>query len=135
MDNLVNKVGSIDQDNLIARLFPSALTTGVKIAAGEGELKRGTVLARSDSGAYIVYGTTATTGEGDDEETTVVGEPSAILVNDVDASGSADVPAVAYCSGNFNPNAVIVADGYELTAADKDTLRKYNIRFTQMFED
>ena len=123
MDNLVNKVGSIGQDNLIARLFPRALTFGMKIAAGEGEVKRGTVLAAKSDGTYITYA-------GD--KGTV---PSAILVQDVDASGSEAVAAVAYCSGNFNPNAVIVAEGYKLTAADKDALRKYDIYFTQMFED
>ena len=123
MDNLVNKVGEIGQDNLVARLFPRALTFGIKIAAGEGEVKRGTVLAAKSDGTYTIYG-----GE---KGTT----PSAILVQDVDASGSEDVAAVAYCSGNFNPAAVIVAEGYELTAADRDTLRKYDIYFTQMFED
>lgn len=134
-DNLVNKVGEIGQDNLIARLFPRALTFGIKIAAGEGELKRGTILTRGADDTYNVYGKSATTGEGDDAVTAVVGEPSAILVEDVDASGDAAVAAVGYCSGNFNLTAVIVAEGYELTAADRDTLRKYDIYFTQMFED
>lgn len=123
MDNLVNKVGEIGQDNLVARLFPRALTFGIKIAAGEGEVKRGTVLAAKSDGTYAVYSGAKDTA------------PSAILVQDVDASGSEDVAAVAYCSGNFNPAAVIVAEGYELTAADRDTLRKYDIYFTQMFED
>lgn len=123
MDTRVKKVGEIGQDNLIARLFPRALTFGVKIAAGEGEVKRGTVLAAKSDGTYAVYSGAKDTA------------PSAILVQDVDASGSEAVAAAAYCSGNFNPNAVIVAEGYELTAADKDTLRKYDIYFTQMFED
>lgn len=135
MDNLVKKVGSIGQDNLIARPFPRALTFGIKIAAGEGEIKRGTVLSLLDDGAYAVYGKTTATGEGEDEKPSVAGTPSAILVEDVDAGGSEAVAAVAYCRGNFNPAAVIVAEGYELTAADKDTLRKYDIYFTQMFED
>lgn len=122
MNNLVNKVGSIGQDNLIAREFPRALTFGIKIAAGEGEVKRGTVLCAKDDGTYTTYG-----GE---KGTT----PAAILTADVDATGDEDVAAVAYHQGNFNPAEVTVAEGYTLTAADKDTLRKYSIVFTQMLE-
>lgn len=133
-ENLVNKVGECGQDNLIARLFPRALTMGIKVAAGEGLLKRGTVLVATEDG-YVVCGKSATTGEGDDAVTTAYADPSAILADDVDASGDEAVTAVAYRSGNFNPHAVIVADGYTLTAADKDTLRKYDIVFTDMMED
>ena len=53
----------------------------------------------------------------------------------VDASGTEAVAAVAYRSGNFNPDAVIVAEGYTLTAADKDTLRKYDIIFTRVLPE
>ena len=52
--NLVSKVDERGQDNLIARLFPRALTTGVNIAAGAGELARGTVLSRKDDGTCEV---------------------------------------------------------------------------------
>lgn len=126
MSELVNKVGSTEQDNLIARAFPRALTMGVKIAAGEGALKRGTILTRKADSTFAVY------GKSDAEEGS---EPSAILTDDIDASGGDPVAAVAYCSGNFNPDAVIMAEDHKLTAAEKDTLRKYDILFTQMFED
>ncbi len=119
--DLVNKVDEHGQDNLIARLFPRALTTAVKIAAGAGKLARGTVLARKEDGTCE----TMATG----------GTPAYILADPVDASGAEAVPAVAYRSGNFNPNAVIVAEGYTLTAVDKDTLRKYDIVFTNMIDD
>ena len=120
-ENLVRKVGERGQDNLIARLFPRALTTAVKIAAGAGKLERGTVLSRKEDGTCEVMA--------------AGGSPAYILVEPVDASGTEAVPAVAYHSGNFNPNAVIVAEGYTLTAADKDALRKYDIMFTNMMED
>lgn len=134
-ENLVRKVDERGQDNLIARLFPRALTMGIKVAAGEGLLKRGTILTAKDDGTYVICGKKVTTGEGDDAQTTVCSNPSAILTVDVDASGTAAVTAVAYHSGNFNPNAVIVAEDYTLTAADRDTLRKYNILFTDMMDD
>lgn len=134
-ENLVNKVGECGQDNLIAGLFPRALTMGVKVAAGEGLLKRGTLLTAKSDGTYVICGKKVTTGEGESATTTTYGNPSAVLTMDVDASGSTAATAVAYRSGNFNPHAVIVAKDYTLTAADKDNLRKYDIVFTDMMED
>lgn len=119
--NLVKKVGERGQDHLIARLFPRAFTVGVKIAAGSGELARGTVLSRKTDGTCEVMA--------------AGGSPAYILSDPVDASGTEAVTAAAYRSGNFNPHAVIVGEGYELTAADRDALRKYNILFTDMLED
>ncbi len=118
--NLVNKVDERGQDNLIARLYPRALTVAVKIAAGAGELARGTVLSCKEDGTC--------------EPMAAGGAPAYILADAVDASGEEAV-AAAYRSGNFNPDAVIVGEGYALTAADKDTLRKYDIVFTHMLED
>ena len=134
-ENLVNKVGECGQDNLIAGLFPRALTMGVKVSAGEGLLKRGTILTAKEDGTYVICGKKETTGEGDSATTTTYANPSAVLTVDVDASGTTAVTAVAYRSGNFNPHAVIVAKDYTLTAADKDNLRKYDIVFTDMMED
>lgn len=118
---LFTKVGESQQDNLIARLYPRSLTTTVKIAAGAGMVKRGTILCGKDDGTY--------------EPMKSGGTPAYILVTDVDASGTEPVVAVAYRSGNFNINAVSVADGYTLTAADKDALRKYDIVFTNMLPE
>lgn len=134
-ENLVRKVGECDQDNLIAGLFPRAFTMGIKVAAGEGVLRRGTILTAKEDGSYVVCGKKVTSGEGDSAQTTTYANPSAVLVADVDASGTAAVTAVAYRSGNFNPDEVTVAEGYNLTAADKDALRKYDIIFTDMLED
>ena len=137
-ENLVNKVSECSQDNLIAGLFPRALTMGVKIAAGEGLLKRGTLLTAKSDGTYVICGKKVTTGEGDSATTTTYANPSAVLTVDVDAGGAtatAAATAVAYRSGNFNPHAVIVDEGYTLTAADKENLRKYDIVFTDMMEE
>ena len=120
-ENLVNKVGECGQDNLIAGLFPRALPTGINITAGAGTLARGTVLSRKEDGTCEVMA--------------AGGSPAYILADPVDASGAEAVAAVAYRSGNFNPHAVIVGEGYALTDADKDNLRKYDIVFTDMMED
>lgn len=135
MKELVNKVGERGQDNLIAGIFPRALTMPVKIAAGEGKLQRGTILTAKEDGTYVVCGKKVTTGQGETEKTTVYSNPSAVLTVDVDASGSAAVAAVAYRSGNFNPDAVTVAENYTLTLTDKDTLRKYDIIFTRVLPE
>lgn len=119
--NLVNKVGERGQDNLIARLYPRALTTAVKIAAGAGVLARGTVLSKNADGTCGIMA--------------AGGAAAYILADPVDASGAEAVAAVAYRSGNFNPNAVIVGEGYTLSDEDKDTLRKYDIVFTNMMEE
>lgn len=134
-ENLVNKVGECGQDNLIARLFPRALTMGIKIAAGEGILKRGTVLTAKDDGTYVICGKKVTTDEGEAAQTTTYSNPSAILAVDIDANGTTAATAVAYRSGNFNPDAITVEEDYTLTAADKDNLRKYDIVFTHTLDD
>lgn len=118
---LFNKVSRVDQDNLIAGLYPRAQTTAVKIAANAGILTRGTILSVN--------------GDGYCEGMKAGSTPAYILQADVDASGSVPVTAVAYRSGKFNINAVTVADGYTLSAADKNILRTYNIIFTDMFEE
>ena len=56
--------------------------------------------------------------------------PAAILADDVTVTDDGDAVAVAYRCGNFNRKALIVAEGYTLTAADEDALRKYDIIFT-----
>ena len=121
MKELVKKVGERGQDNLIAGLFPRALTVPVSIAAGAGELARGTVLSRKEVGTCEVMATGGT--------------PAYVLADPVDVSGTEAVAAVAYRSGNFNPDEVAVAEGYTLTAADKDTLRKYDIIFTRVLPE
>lgn len=188
---LVNNVGSVEQDNLIAKLSPAAETIGVKIASGSGELARGTLLGRNTSGKYEPYGVISAAkaefnGDGSEKNFTVSDKPAAltkvkvgdtvktegtdytytaatgviafgtapaagtknvvaeynvcnaddltvscILADLVDAT-SADATGVAYRSGNFNPAAVILPEGYTLTDEDIDALRRFDIIFTQM---
>ncbi len=111
---LVRPVGSIGQDNLIAHIEPKAHTGGINIKAGAGNLKRGTVLTRTEDGSYDVYGGIEGT------------EPSMILTEDTDAT-TAQAAAVGYRTGCFNRHELIFADGYTMANADVDTLRKYGI--------
>lgn len=136
---LVRNIGSVDQDNLIARLTPAAETFGVVIRRTEAEtvIKRGTLLGKSSAdGKLAVYGTAADTeSEADTEEKDTNTEteeitPFCILADDVTVDNTADAVGVAYRSGNFNRSAIITAEGYSLTDKDEDELRKFDIIFT-----
>ncbi len=133
MDARVKKVGEIAQDNLIAGAFPPAETTGVTIRALEKEtlLVRGTVLARSDiDGKVVVLGTEATgakAAEGDNPAVPAETLTAAYVLCDDTLVGTEDAGAVAYRTGNFNTKALTVAEDYELTEADRDSLRTYRI--------
>lgn len=138
---LVRKIGSIEQDNLIVRLTPAAETFGVVIRKTEAEtvLKRGTLLGKSSvDGKLIVYGTAfAVESEADADAEAKDGKieteeitPFCVLADDVAVGAAADAVGVAYRSGNFNRSAIITADGYTLTDKDEDELRKFDIIFT-----
>ena len=114
---LLNKVGSVGQDNLFAKLFPPAETFGVTIKAGAGQLERGTVLVLGDDGTYTMLNT----------ETT--GKANCVLADPVDASGDTGVTG-----GHFNARALIVADGYTMTVTDKEELRKGGILLSEMLD-
>lgn len=119
---LVRKIGSVGQDNLIAKLFPPAEPFGVKVAAGQGQLKRGTVLVSGEDGTYTVLADAAT------------GKANCVLADDVDASGTEAVTAVAYRTGHLNSRALIVAEGYTLTQADREELRRGGILLSEMMD-
>ena len=121
MRELVNKVGTLEQDNLIAKMYPPAEVTGVTIKAVEEATvyKRGTVMAQSsEDGKLVILGSD------------VVGDETLnaayILCDDVVVDDS-DVKTVAYRSGCFSTDALKVKEDYSLTQKDRDDLRKYGI--------
>ena len=101
-------IGSMSPDNLLNGLYPAAEVFRVQLAAGQGILERGTLLATSDAGMVKI--SAATTGK-----------VNAVLAETVDATEA--VNGIAYRTGHFNGNCLIVADNYEITAADKEALR------------
>lgn len=127
MRNLSEKIGEIEQDNLITDLTPKVETRGrtIRRTTATAILKRGTILAMSSGeggdGKLVVLGTEA--GEG---ETLT---PDCVLCDDTTVDDTADVEAVVYTAGCFNTGRVTVKEDYEMTAADFDALRKYGIVF------
>ena len=103
-------IGSVGYDNLINSLTPGAEPFTVQVAASQGVLERGTLLATADGGMVMISA-----------ETT--GKANAVLAEPVDTGAGEAVEAIAYRTGHFNANSLIVAEGYEITAADKEALR------------
>jgi len=117
MKELRNKLGEMEYDGLITGLNPPVRVEGRTIGKlpAAAALKRGTLLGRSDAGTAAVYDGTGT--------------PDSILCDDTEAGTEEDVEVVVYAAGCFDPAKITVADGYELTQADRDKLRAYSVIF------
>jgi len=128
MAELLNrKVGDMNYDGLISDLNPPVEVRGRTIAHGDAEAtyKRGTVFAVSENDEKIYpLGT-----EIDDDSLT----PDCILIDDTVVGTSEDVIATVYTAGCFDSGKVTVKEGYTITAADLDELRKRNIVFKAAF--
>lgn len=120
MSRLDETIGSVGYDNLINGLYPPAEVFSVQLAAGQGVLERGALLAKTDDGMKLI--SSATTGKA-----------NAVLAETADTTGGA-VYGQAYRTGHFNANALIVGDGYEITAADKEALRVAGILISDAVE-
>ena len=109
-------ITSSEYDELINSPVPEADVCSVTIKGltETTELKRGTVLAVKDGKAEVL---------GSNTEGAVA---SHILADNVTV-GTADTHADAYRAGHFNRNKLIVAEGYTLTKADEEELRKVGI--------
>ena len=120
---LLKKLGSVEADNLVVGTVPALRVGSALLRKNSGELKRGTVLAKSSvDGTLVILGTKPTTDE--------TLEAYGILTDDISVPADEDVHMTIYISGKFNSNKITLAAGYTMTEADKDTLRKYGIEFT-----
>lgn len=107
-------IGECKADNLIANINIPLHTQSVTVTAGQGVLKRGTVI--SADGKIMASGLTA----------------HGILCDDVDTA--TETVAEIYVSGCFNKGALIVADGYDLTADNLAELRAIGIYVENIVE-
>lgn len=121
MARLDENLGTVDYDNLIASVTPGNEVFHVNLAANQGVLKRGTLLATADGGMVKISSTTT-------------GKANAVLADDVDTGTGSAVVGLAYRTGHFNANSLIVADGYTITAADKEALRVAGILLSDAVE-
>lgn len=127
---LDENIGAVEYDGLIVNNVPVADVVTVKLAAGTGILKRGTVLAlpagTAGDGKLVILGSTATTNE------TLTA--NCILAEDVEVGTTADVTVLAYRTGHFARNKLAVASGYTLKATDEEELRKAGILLSDAIE-
>ena len=119
-----------EYDGLIYDINPPADVFTGKIRKQSSDavaLKRGTVLALSTGTAgdnlMVMLGTTAATNE------TLTA--NCILAEDVEVGTTEDAVALAYRTGHFASNKLIVASGKTFGAADKEALRDVGILISE----
>ena len=139
MSRLDENLGGVGFDNLIADSYPPTDVFSVQLTAGQGILERGTLLALKDDGTMEMIGT-ETTGKANAvlAEPVDTGAPAAETQADGDGETATTdpetVPGIAYRTGHFNTNRLIVAEGYEVTAADREALRVAGILTSEAVE-
>ena len=112
---------TIGYDNLFVGNIPEADVVTVRLATA-GVVQRGTVLSGTPGGTdFAALAAAASTSK-------------ALYVLAEDCDTAEDAVGIAYRTGHFNRNALIVADGYALTAADEEILRKSGILVADAIE-
>lgn len=114
--DLHTKVGEMEFENLFSGNEPAALVRGGVIAKGETETtyKRGSLMAKKD-GKLVLLGS---------DESAVA---DCVLADEVTVGTTDDENVVVYVEGDFNEEALTVADDYTITEADRDALRTKRI--------
>ena len=139
---MFGQIGEFKPDSLIVSPDFPILKEGIGLKAGQGVLKRGSLILKGTDKAGYIAGKTVTvkTGEGEDAtasnmEMKIFG----ILTDDVDTGTevSADnIPATVYQTGEFNRGAVIVFGENAAVETYEDDMRRAGIflRSVQNYE-
>ena len=135
MSRMVNEtIGSMEYDELIIGNHPVADVAMVKLAAGQGIIKRGTVLSGTPGGELAPISKTFTAGTAlyiltDDTDT---GDTPADDLEEEEESETPAIFATAYRSGKFNRKKLLTDGTYTLSDADIEALRQSNIILDDM---
>lgn len=119
MAKLNETIGSMSYNRLIVDNDPPADAVSVKLAAGE--YQRGTVV-------------TGTAGEELSKCAAAIGADKAAYIVCDDVTVEAGDVTLAYRTGHFNADALITDGTYEISAADKEALRKEGILLSDAME-
>ena len=122
MANLYESLGTVGYDNLFVENVPSSDVVTVKLTAPSGVVKRGTVISGTPGGSDFA----ALAAAASDSKALY------ILADDVDTED--ETVGIAYRTGHFNRDALIVDGSYTLTAADEEMLRKSGILLSDALE-
>lgn len=126
MSKAYERIETPKYDGLVVDINPPADVMAVKIRKETSKaavLKRGTVLALSagtaGDGEFVILGTDAK-----ENETLTA---NCILAEDVEVGTTASAVALAYRTGHFAKDKLIVASGKSFTEKDKEALRDVGI--------
>lgn len=121
MSNKLNEtIGAVEYDGIINSACDADVVT-IQIAAGNGTLKRGTIVTGTAGGALAPVAAALKAENG-----------TYILTDDIDATNA--TVATAYRTGHFNRNKLITNGSYALTAADEVILRAAGILLSDAIE-
>ncbi|MDR1471561.1 MAG: hypothetical protein LBS75_03475 [Synergistaceae bacterium] len=128
---LMGDIGGSSRDNLIAGSRFPIQHKGVQLAAGQGALRRGTVLAILAAGTAVAVDSSHTVTVG---QTAVPdrNKPDCILAEDIDTGGSAGgspIDAVAYSAGYFIRGSLIFG-GTDTWTDHELEMRKLNMHLS-----
>lgn len=139
---MFKKTGEFKPDSLIVSPDFPILKEGIGLKAGYGVLKRGSLIMKGSDKAGYIAGTTVEIKKGEGETATTSNMEMkifGILTDDTDtgtATTADNVPVVAYQSGEFNREAVIVSGEDATIDTYEDDLKGVNIylRSVQNYE-
>ena len=140
--NLFEQTGTFKPDSLIAGNEFPIMKEGIGLKAGQGILKRGSLIMKCADGAGYIAGSvvTVTTVEGDNaKKENAEMDVFGILTDDCDTgtNTSADnIPAVCYQTGEYNRAAVIVSGKGATAETYENDMKKVGIylRNVQKYE-
>lgn len=111
---MFEQIGEFKPDSLIAGNGFPILKEGIGLKAGQGILKRGSLIMRGSDRAGHIAGSVVKVKAGEGESATGIDmemEVCGILADDTDTGddvSAANIPATVYQSGEFNREAVLV---------------------------
>lgn len=121
MTQLNNTLYEVTPDKLIIDSSHPIDVKVISLSANQGTVKRGTVISLTNTAEYIVFGAALV-----DPQTS--SKANCIIADEVDTtSQAATVTAVAYISGHYNKNELIVKEGSSLAVVDIEDLRNAGI--------
>ena len=133
MSKAYERIEASKHDGLIVDINPPADVMAVKIrkeASAAATLKRGTVLALSTGtagdGEYVILGTAAKENE--------TLKANCILAEDVEVGTESAATALAYRTGHFAKDKLIVVSSASFDGADKEALRDVGILVSDAME-
>lgn len=123
--NMFQNIGEFTPDSLIVSPDFPILKEGIGLKAGQGTLKRGTLIVKGTDGAGRIAGTTVSVPAAQEggQATDMVMKTFGILTDDVDTGSDStadNIPNVCYITGVFNREAIVLKTGETIDTYEDD---------------